>query len=117
MSSPLSRIRAELTAALAAQGQSAPLSERASLAQLTQAARTAKLPDAAINRAVAMALGVPYAEVLSSYPTASDFVATIPIAFARQHGVLGLAGDDGQLLIALADPANWEQLQVVSRTL
>src|SRR5438105_3270234 len=115
--SPLSRVRTELTAALSASGQTAPLPERASLAALTDAARAAKLSDAAINRAVATALGVPYADTLSSYPTSSDFVATIPIAFARQHGVLGLAGDDGHLLVALADPARWEQLQVISRTL
>ena len=116
--SPLARVRAELTAALAASGFNAPpLPDRASLAQLTQAARTAKLPDAEINRAVATALGVPYIDNLSSYPTASNFVSSIPIAFARQHGVLGLADNDGQLIVALSDPAHWEQLQVVSRTL
>jgi general secretion pathway protein E len=117
MSSPLERIRAELTHALAAGGASISLPAAATLPELMMAARDAKLSDPVISRAVAVGLNVPFADTLSAYPTSSDFVATIPIAFARQHGLLGLAGEDGQLLVALSDPAHFQQLQVVSRTL
>jgi general secretion pathway protein E len=98
-------------------GGARPLADKASLADLIRSAREQKLSDAIIARAVAKALGVRFVETLSGYPTSGDFVATIPIAFARQHGVLGLAGEDGQLIVALGDPAKWEQLQVVSRTM
>ena len=73
----LSRVRAQLSAALSVNGKGAPASlpERAPLPVLIKAARDARLADAEINRAVAQALEVPYAEVLSSYPTSADFVA------------------------------------------
>jgi general secretion pathway protein E len=116
--SSLDRVRAHLSAALSANEKPAPaLPERAGLPVLIKVAREARLPDSQINQAVAAALQVPYAQTLSAYPTSSDFVATIPIAFARQHSLLGLAGEDGQLIVALGDPARWDQLQVVSRTL
>jgi len=46
-----------------------------------------------------------------------EFVAQIPIAFARKWCVMGLEGDDGKLVVALGDIANREQVQIVSRAL
>src|SRR5438046_2401009 len=47
----------------------------------------------------------------------SEFVAQIPIAFARKWCVMGLECDDGKLIVALGDIANHEQVQIVSRAL
>src|SRR5258706_14566506 len=116
-SSVLSRVHSELAAALTARGSAGALRETGSLAALLEAARGVRLPAGEINRAVAKGLGGGFAESLSSYPTSSDFVANIPIGFARQHGVLGLAGADGELFVALGDPGRGEQLQVIAGTL
>ena len=68
--------------------------------------------------AAAAALGVPFAASLAAYPTSADFVAAVPIAFARRHKVLGLIGPAADhLLVALGDPAAWPQLQIVARFL
>src|SRR5947207_6517212 len=75
-------------------------------------------PESAMSaRETAAALGVPFVEDLAERTPAAEFIAAIPIAFARRHLVLGLAGDNGRITVALGDPANWEQLQVVSRFL
>ena len=47
----------------------------------------------------------------------ADFVGQIPIAFARKWRVMGLQGEDGNLVVALGDIANREQVQIVSRAL
>ena len=56
---------------------------------------------------------------LSSYPTSADFVAAVPIAFARRHGAIGLVdpNDGTRLVVALSDIAAWPQLQVIARFL
>ncbi len=58
---------------------------------------------------------------LVGYSASAEFVATIPIGFARRHAVLGLVGGsaerDNRLLVALSDLESWEQAQVVSRLL
>lgn len=48
-----------------------------------------------------------------------EFVARIPIAFARRFAILGFADRDGgaRVPVALGDPAHLEQAQVVSRLL
>src|SRR5205814_3314089 len=56
-------------------------------------------------------------ETLSAMRPSGEFLAQIPIAFARKWGVLGLEGDDGKLVVALGDFANREQVQIVSRAL
>ena len=63
--------------------------------------------------------GIPSEITLSTYPTSADFVAAIPIAFARRHGLLGLVNpnDATRLVVALADLKAWPQLQIVARFL
>lgn len=79
------------------------------------------LPDAGMAEesieTIAKTLGVTYASSLSAFPTCAEFIARIPIAFARQHQIMGLAGADGALLLALADLRNWQQIDVISRFL
>jgi hypothetical protein len=82
---------------------------------------------------VAQALGIPFVPSLSAYPTSAEFVQTIPIGFARQHGIMGFAGGSEtaagsvgeessevarkSLVVALADVTKWDQLDIVSRLL
>jgi general secretion pathway protein E len=113
----IQQVRSELTDALHAAGTPVSFPENASLDAIITAARGAKVSDAVIFRLIAGKMGIPFTETLSGYPTASDFVSSIPIAFARQHLVLGLAGSDGELIVAFGDPVRWEQLEIISRTL
>jgi general secretion pathway protein E len=65
-------------------------------------------------------LGLTVVESLGGREPSAEFVERIPIHFARQHGVLGLAGENGKLSVAVSDssfPAAWDALQVVSRFL
>ncbi|HEX4796576.1 MAG TPA: type II secretion system ATPase GspE [Humisphaera sp.] len=69
---------------------------------------------------IAQSLGIEFATSLSDYPTSSDFLAAVPIAFARTYQMLGLVrskDDRTELLIALGDIKHWEQLQIVARLL
>src|SRR6476646_8241641 len=87
------------------------------LGDFARAAREAGVGERDLLTAMARSLDVEYVEDLSSMKVADDFVAAVPIGFARQHHVLGFAGENGVMRVALADPAHWEQLQVVSRFL
>lgn len=68
-------------------------------------------------RAFARSIGVPFHESLSEWPTSAEFVAKVPIAFARRHLILGLSGTDDELLVCMGDRATWQQAEVVSRFL
>jgi general secretion pathway protein E len=64
---------------------------------------------------LAEALGIEYRQSLAGLTSSSEFVSRVPIAFARQNGVMGFVGEHERLLVALSDVRRWEQLQVVSR--
>ena len=69
-------------------------------------------------RAAAEALGLVFVTDLPARAPSAEFVERIPINFARQHGVLGLAGENGGAMpVVLGDLAAWGQLQVLSRFL
>src|SRR5688500_1245858 len=72
-----------------------------------------------VSRAVARAMGVPFADDLAQYAPSAEFTAAIPIAFARQHKMLGLKHEpDGEaILLALGDVRGWQQVQIVARIL
>jgi general secretion pathway protein E len=61
--------------------------------------------------------GVEFASTLSGYAPLADFVAEVPITFARRHRVLAVANPTGQAMLAIGDPASLEQLQVIGRLL
>ena len=44
-------------------------------------------------------------------------LSRVPIAFARQHCVLGLSGQQGRLAVAISDVRSWPQLDVIARYL
>lgn len=70
-----------------------------------------------VTKTVGQALGLPFMDDLTQQTACPQFVEKIPISFARQHGVLGLSSDNGQLPVAMADLDQWEQLEVISRFL
>jgi len=88
----------------------------AELPPLTWLAHQRLAPEAR-SRTVATALGLPFLDTAASYAASADFVERIPIAFAREHCMLGLAGDGPRLAVVIGDPAGWPQLDVVSRYL
>ena len=107
------RLRETLGEAMPAAGE---------LGDFSRAAIEAGVRERDLLSAMARSLGVEYVEDLSSLAVADEFVAAVPIGFSRQHRMLGFAAaaaDDGAttMRVALADPAHWEQIQVVSRFL
>jgi general secretion pathway protein E len=75
---------------------------------------------ASANPVSAATLGLPVVESLGGREPSAEFVERVPIHFARQHGVLGLVGENGRLPVAIADEkleGALDALQVVSRFL
>jgi general secretion pathway protein E len=78
-------------------------------------------------RAAAEVLGVPFDDDLARHAPSALFAERVPIDFARQHGVIGLAvnadnppsaiRDPQSLPVALASLAAWPQLDVLGRFL
>ena len=62
------------------------------LALLINSANEKGVSEAAVCRAVADVLGVPYIDSLAGHAVSADFMEAIPIHFARRHQVVGLAG-------------------------
>ena len=61
--------------------------------------------------------GRPLFEDLAERPASAEFLKRIPIAFARQHCVLGLTGQQGRLAVAISDVRSWAQFDVIARYL
>ena len=68
-------------------------------------------------RTLAQHLGLRLVEDLNGRQPSAQFLQQIPIAFAREHGVLGLAGSDERLEIVLCKASSWQQVDTVSRFL
>jgi hypothetical protein len=69
------------------------------------------------DRPTAEALGVEVIEALDGRVACREFVQRIPISFARQHHLLGLASSNGCLPVAVANLDDLTALDVVSRRL
>ena len=80
-------------------------------------ARQAQIEDEAIAAATADVLDVPFVDDLAGRPISQAFLSAVPIAFARRHGVLGLAGENGSLPVATSDLSAWPQLEVLAKRL
>ena len=110
-----------LHGALALAGFDATTIPAGNLAAVFDAALHAGLPEPTIVRAVAGALHVSFTESLSAYPTSSDFLCAVPIAFARRHKVLGVCppetSNESHLLVALGDVSRFDQLPMVASLL
>src|SRR5258706_1913195 len=111
--SPVDRIRSELAGLV----NGGALPAGGGIWANVAAARTAGVAEGTIARAVATGLGLRFVESLTSIAPSAEFLSAVPIAFARQHHVLGLMGEGEQLLLAVGDPAGLEQVQIVGRFL
>jgi len=80
-------------------------------------ARAAEIADETIAAAAARVLDLPYSESLAEQPVSHVFLQSVPIGFARRHALVGLAGENGRLSVALSDLAQWPQLQTLSKIL
>jgi len=80
-------------------------------------ARQAKIDEALIAAAAAEALGLEFTESLARWPASHEFLALVPIGFARRHAVLGVAADGGSVRLALADLGQWPQVQALQQRL
>jgi len=80
-------------------------------------ARQAEVDEKLIGRAAAAALGVAWEESLARLPVSHAFLQAVPIAFARRHALVGLAGENGSLTVALADVRAWPQLGTLAKLL
>jgi general secretion pathway protein E len=80
-----------------------------------------ELPQVAVEQALSSNAAdealVPSVASLAAFVPREAFVGQIPIAFARQHNVLGLTDSSGRLRLAMANAASWHQLDIVGRIL
>jgi len=113
----LSRTNEQFGAALKARGGIALPADGPGGACSPARARQASVNEVTITRATAEALGVPFVETLSGRPVSHEFLTAVPIAFARRHSVLGLAGENGAMPVVLSDLAQWPHLQVLAKIL
>lgn len=91
-----------------------PLGEESTASPLDLARRTG-LHGKALSRKLAELLGIPFLTSTDGFLPSAEFVDTIPIAFARHHGIIGFEGKNGGLTIALSDVSSWEVLDVLVR--
>jgi len=80
-------------------------------------ARQAQVPESTVTSATAEALDKPYAESLSGMAISHEFVSVVPIAYARKHGLIGLAGDSEVMSVAIADLSAWGGMQILTKIL
>ncbi len=90
----IERVTAELA------GLGAALPKRGGLAGLVESARGAGAADSDVTKAVARGMGIAFVERLDGYAPSAEFLSVVPIAFARQHHVLGFMGEGDRLLLA-----------------
>src|SRR5258708_7203783 len=103
MQTPSQKLRAALAWQMQQAGKTPIAFADGDVRSILEAAKAEGLSEAALCRAQAFALGAPYADSLSEFPTSSEFLNAVPIAFARQYRMLGLAqreGEDDSLYVA-----------------
>jgi general secretion pathway protein E len=81
------------------------------------AARQAGVRPEAIAASTAEALGIEFTESLAHLPASHDFLSRVPIGFARSHCLLGLAGENGSMRLAMADLAQWPQIRILTKAI
>ncbi len=104
-----------------ASGEDVPSADRPAveptLTTIPDATTPAPTVSPAESRPMAEALGLAYIDDLTQQQACPQFVEKVPISFARQHGVLGLASENGRLSVAIGDIGGWGQLDVIARFL
>ena len=85
--------------------------------ELRSWAKSAGFAESQVTEALAATLRIPWLRSLAGLPTSADFIQQIPIHFARQCAVIGLAADCAVLPVVCADLSGWQQLDVIGRFL
>jgi len=80
-------------------------------------ARRLNVDETTVAQASAEALGIGYVECLHDRSVSRDFLAAVPIAFARQHALVGLEAEGDVIEVALADLGAWPHLATASKLL
>lgn len=88
-----------------------------SLLRSPACARQKQLPATAIAAASADILELEYCENLVDQSISHTFLSKIPISYARRHCLIGLAGDDDSMQVAVSDISQWPQLQTLAKIL
>ncbi len=118
---PAETLHEQLLIAVQQRAQQAGVTLPDSIAQangnLIAIARSCGLEPSDIAECIADVTGHTYEPNLAQHVASVDFTQKIPIGFARQHRMIGLAGEDNALTVAIADTHCWPQLDVVSRYL
>jgi general secretion pathway protein E len=80
-------------------------------------ARRLNVDESTVAEASAEALGIRYVECLHDRSVSREFIAAVPIAFARQHALVGLEADGDGVEVALADLDAWPHLVTIGKLL
>ncbi|MBX7147844.1 type II secretion system ATPase GspE [bacterium] len=59
-----------------------------------------------ILKALSIQVGMPYTNEITAEQIPSDLVSTIPINFAKKNEIIPIKKEDGQIVVAMADPMN-----------
>ncbi len=84
---------------------------------LVPLARRDETQDPNLMQAATDLLGVPFVADLHTLRPYPPFVASFPIGFARQHGVVALLHDAGEPVIVMAGTDDWPTYDTVNRVL
>jgi general secretion pathway protein E len=79
--------------------------------------RRLNLADGDLLKASAEVLDVPIIDELSAFAPCPAFVEHFPISFAREHAVVALTGEGGEVVVALSGPKAWSAFETVGRVL
>jgi len=70
-----------------------------------------------VLRSFATKLGIAVAPSLEGRKVAERFIAEVPVAFARHHGVVGLEDGEGSLAVATSSPLDFRPLDDIGKAL
>lgn len=68
-------------------------------------------------KALSQLIGITFVDSLRDRIPSNEFLERFPIAYSRQHGLIGLSGPNDDVVVALGNVRSWPQLDVVRRFL
>jgi general secretion pathway protein E len=96
---------------------SADLSTRTAGESLWAWGRRLNPPETELQKAAAEVLEIPVITDLSAFGPCTAFVQRFPIGFAREHAVVALSREDGEVVVALRGPEAWSAFETIGRVL
>lgn len=80
-------------------------------------ARQAGVDEDLIRSVTAQTLDIPEVQTLHDRPVSHEFLSAVPIAFARQHTLIGLAQTNDTVTVAMSDFRQWPAMETVGKLL